>query len=70
MTAKFFNVSERTVARYIADVSVLGVPVAKEKDKRKNWSVEAESYLTGWYLDFLRQTGKDSKMAAWKACKK
>lgn len=70
MTAKYFDISERTVSRYLSDVADTGVPEAKEKDKHKNWSIEAESYLTGWYLDFLRQTGKDSKTAAWKATKK
>ena len=67
MTARFFAISERTVARYLSETAEIGVPVQKEREKRKNWSVEAESYLTGWYLDFLRQTGKDSKTAAWKA---
>lgn len=67
MTARYFDISERTVARYLTEIATAGLPRAKEKDKHKNWSVEAESFLTGWYLDFLRQTGKDSKIAAWNA---
>lgn len=67
MTAKYFSISERTVARYLNEIATTGIPEAKEKERHKNWSVEAESFLTGWYLDFLRQTGKDSKIAAWNA---
>lgn len=67
MTAKYFSISERTVARYLNEIAATGIPEAKEKERHKNWSVEAESFLTGWYLDFLRQTGKDSKIAAWNA---
>lgn len=67
MAARYFSISERTVLRYLADVAATGLPAAKEKERHKNWSVEAESYMTGWYLDFLKQTGKDSKISAWNA---
>lgn len=70
ITANYFGISVSTVRRYVKELDSFGILGKTKKTKKSAFDPEAELYIKGYYLSFMRNTNIQQKKPAWVALQK